>query len=346
MKSPAVGRAAILSKVRQRVSGRLRLGLLKPGDRIPSVRVVADELGVDPRAVLSAYQQLSDEGVVELRPRSGVFVATPRNIAAGGGALADREAEWLINQLAHAIETGIPAPDFPERARRALETRRLRAVVVDRNDDQLWSTAQELARDYGFDTTALDLDVIRSEKSLPLPLRRADIIVTASPTRAVETLAKRSQLPLISVTMCPDLFAEVRRLLLTEAVYFVVSDSRFAKKLRAFLAPTRGGSHFHVLVYGRDALRTIPKTAPLYLTRLTRHRMQNAQQSIDEPGKASDELLLLQRVLPEARVFSGQSARDLITFVVRMNQAAQRFSADGALAALGSQSEAPSGAPS
>ena len=341
MKSLAADRETLLSRMRQRVAGRMRLGLLKPGDRIPSVRTVANELRVDPRSVLAAYQQLSREGLVELRPRSGAYVASPRDRAADGGVLADRDAEWLIDQLTHALEVGIPAPAFPEHARRALETRRLRAVVLDRNDDQLWSTARELTDDYGFDTSAIDLDTIRGERSLPLPLRRADIIVTASPTRAIESLAKRSQVPLVGVTMCPDLFAEVRRLLLSDAVYFVVSDPRFARKLRRFLAPTRGASRFHVLVYGRDDLRTIPTSAALYLTRLTRHRMQATQQPGGEPKVMSDEFLLLQRVMPEARVFSGQSARDLITFVVRANQAAQRFSAVRGLAVLGQPAAAP-----
>lgn len=325
MRASSSGREGLVAQVRQRVSGRLRLGLLRSGDRVPSVRMTARELGVDPRVVLAAYQQLSAEGVLESRPRSGVYVASPEEMTANGPGLSSgRHVEWLIDQFAHALEAGVTAPSFPEHARRALQTLRLHAVVLDNNEDQLWSTADELSRDYGFQTTPLDLDGLRGMKSLPLALRRADLIVTASPTSVVERLAKQSKLPLIGVTMCPDLFAEVRRLLRREDVYFVVSDVRFARKLRAYLAPPRGASRFHALIYGQDDLRQIPNTAPLYLTRLTRRRMQHSPESLRESGAGSCQLRLLERVLPEARVFSGESARELIAFVVRANLAARQ----------------------
>ncbi len=343
-------REPLLDLVRQRVSGRLRLGLLRPGDRIQSVRVAAQELDVDPRVVLAAYQRLAAEGMLELRPRSGVYVANPSAMPMqGAGLVSDRETQWLIDQLAHALEAGMPAPSFPEHARRALETRRLRAVVVDRNDDQLWSTVDELTRDYGFETSAIDLDGFHRGDGLPLSLRRADLVVTASPSSAVTALAKRAQLPLIAVSMCPDLFAEVRRLLRHDAVYFVVSDARFAKKSRAFLAPARGPSRFRALVYGQDDLRVIPPSAPVYLTRLTRDRMQRAHDS--SAGANGDDPRLLERVLPEARVFSAESARELISFVVRANLAPPPASSPGTAspslaAAYALASAPPSGSPS
>lgn len=42
-------------------------GAAKPGDRLPSARTVASSLGINLHTVLRGYQQLRDEGLVELR---------------------------------------------------------------------------------------------------------------------------------------------------------------------------------------------------------------------------------------------------------------------------------------
>src|SRR5215831_8262273 len=49
--------------------------LLKPGERL-NVYELANKLGVSLTPVRSAIQQLATEGLVEIRPRSGTFVAT------------------------------------------------------------------------------------------------------------------------------------------------------------------------------------------------------------------------------------------------------------------------------
>ena len=50
-------------------------GSLRPGDRLPSVRRLSDELGVNPATVVAAYRILSSEGLLEARAGSGAFVA-------------------------------------------------------------------------------------------------------------------------------------------------------------------------------------------------------------------------------------------------------------------------------
>lgn len=52
----------------------LSLGLLRPGDRLPSVREVVAEVTINPNTVHRAYQVLEAEGVVEGRPGLGTFV--------------------------------------------------------------------------------------------------------------------------------------------------------------------------------------------------------------------------------------------------------------------------------
>ncbi|WP_394780276.1 GntR family transcriptional regulator, partial [Undibacterium sp.] len=49
-------------------------GLLKPDDRIPAVRALADELGLARGTVEAAYALLAAEGYVETRGQAGTFV--------------------------------------------------------------------------------------------------------------------------------------------------------------------------------------------------------------------------------------------------------------------------------
>lgn len=60
------------------LSEAMRAGVLRPGDRLPSVRDTCRERGLSPATVFHAYGQLEAEGLIEARPRSGYFVCAPR----------------------------------------------------------------------------------------------------------------------------------------------------------------------------------------------------------------------------------------------------------------------------
>jgi GntR family transcriptional regulator len=69
----ANGLPAYLQLGRQ-VREALRLGWLKPGDRLPTVRDVVAASGVNANTVLKAYRELELAGLVEARQGSGTFV--------------------------------------------------------------------------------------------------------------------------------------------------------------------------------------------------------------------------------------------------------------------------------
>ncbi len=60
----------LVDQIRQAVS----LGLLRAGDRLPSVRQVVTQITINPNTVHRAYRDLEHEGVVEGRPGLGTFV--------------------------------------------------------------------------------------------------------------------------------------------------------------------------------------------------------------------------------------------------------------------------------
>src|SRR5436305_15315267 len=59
----------------QQVRQAVRLGVLKPGDQLPTVKEVVGTLTINPNTVLRAYKQLDIEGIVEGRRGVGTFVA-------------------------------------------------------------------------------------------------------------------------------------------------------------------------------------------------------------------------------------------------------------------------------
>ena len=59
----------------QQVHQAVRLGVLKPGDQLPTVKEVVGTLTINPNTVLRAYKQLDLEGIVEGRRGVGTFVA-------------------------------------------------------------------------------------------------------------------------------------------------------------------------------------------------------------------------------------------------------------------------------
>jgi GntR family transcriptional regulator len=68
----------------QQTKDALRLGLLRPGDQLPTVKEVVATIAINPNTVLKAYRELEHEGLVEGRPGVGTFV-----LKALGGPSAD-----------------------------------------------------------------------------------------------------------------------------------------------------------------------------------------------------------------------------------------------------------------
>lgn len=68
------GKQDIYLDVADRYENFIRLGLFQNGDKLPSVRVAAAELHVNPNTVQKAYQHLEKKGLITTLPKKGVFV--------------------------------------------------------------------------------------------------------------------------------------------------------------------------------------------------------------------------------------------------------------------------------
>jgi GntR family transcriptional regulator len=58
----------------QQVRQAMRLGLVRDGDQLPTVKEVVAQLAINPNTVLKAYRELEHEGLVSARPGVGTFI--------------------------------------------------------------------------------------------------------------------------------------------------------------------------------------------------------------------------------------------------------------------------------
>ncbi|MBE6552986.1 MAG: GntR family transcriptional regulator [Ruminococcaceae bacterium] len=74
MKWSMSGRQDVYLEIAERYRQYIQLGLLGQGERLPSVRAAALELGVNPNTVARAYAYLEEQGYVRSLPKKGIYV--------------------------------------------------------------------------------------------------------------------------------------------------------------------------------------------------------------------------------------------------------------------------------
>ena len=93
--NPSLG-VPIYLQLMEQVKHGIETGALRPGEQLPGIRPLAEELVINPNTVAKAYRELEHEGVIELRQGAGAFVSgnagakkLTDNIRAGQALVAD-----------------------------------------------------------------------------------------------------------------------------------------------------------------------------------------------------------------------------------------------------------------
>jgi GntR family transcriptional regulator len=86
----------IYLQLMEQVKHGIETGALRPGEQLPGIRPLAEELVINPNTVAKAYRELEHEGVIELRQGAGAFVSgnagakkLTDNIRAGQAVVAE-----------------------------------------------------------------------------------------------------------------------------------------------------------------------------------------------------------------------------------------------------------------
>ena len=102
------------------VQAAIATGSLRPGDQLPTVRLVAVELAINPNTVLRAYRELEIRGVLDTQQGTGTFIAdrpfetTPEE--------KDRQLSQLVGEfVARAGAAGFTVNELTEALRQRTE---------------------------------------------------------------------------------------------------------------------------------------------------------------------------------------------------------------------------------
>jgi GntR family transcriptional regulator len=82
----------IYLQLMEQVKHAIETGALRPGEQLPGIRPLAEELVVNPNTVAKAYRELEHEGIVELRQGAGAFVTEKARSKEAANALRAGQA--------------------------------------------------------------------------------------------------------------------------------------------------------------------------------------------------------------------------------------------------------------
>lgn len=77
MQANFTGKREIYLEVAEKYESYIRLGILAAGERLPSVRAAAQEIGINPNTMARAYSYLEERGLIYTLPKKGVYVSSP-----------------------------------------------------------------------------------------------------------------------------------------------------------------------------------------------------------------------------------------------------------------------------
>lgn len=90
----------------QQVRRALKLGALREGDQLPTVREVVTRIAINPNTVSKAYRELEHEGLVAARAGVGTFVtaSTSEDVLASLGPIRHDLEQWLARARASGLD--------------------------------------------------------------------------------------------------------------------------------------------------------------------------------------------------------------------------------------------------
>ena len=295
-------------QLRSRIISELHMGHLRPGDRLPSIREVSDDLDVDHRAIAQAYRRLEGEGLVELRGRTGAYVAAQDRV---GGELMEETAHWLARVLMEGRMRRIMVPDVPEFVRRCTARVHPRSACLESTEDQMTVLCTELAEDFGFQSSPVFLDPSRKDSitadTLPAEARDADLLVTTRVhAEPVVELAKVLSKPVVITTVAPELASVIKRRLRKHSLTVIVADTQYGERFRSEYTSdaSRQTAIRVVLASDTSAIARLDRLDPVLVTRAARRLLPD---------------LDLPLLLPRYPSISAESGREIANHLIRLN---------------------------
>jgi DNA-binding transcriptional regulator YhcF (GntR family) len=234
--------AVILDQLRDRIVTGLYFGNWQPGERLPSIRDIADAESVDRKTAAAAYHRLEEEGLVEVKARSGVFL---RDEQANGGSrngtsgpLEKLQRRWLKNTYDGARALGLDTRTVLRLFQAVSEVEATTVPVVEEDPATARTIAEELRDCVGIDARPMSLSDISSRTGA---FTTAPFAVT-TPYYASRLSTLMPRTPLITATLSLDLLYALMERAADGPILVTVPSEWIASRVEAALrqrAPNR-----------------------------------------------------------------------------------------------------------
>jgi GntR family transcriptional regulator len=112
----------LYTQIVRQVRSLVASGQLVPGQEVVPIRVLADQVIVNPNTVARAYRELEQAGILTTRRTAGTFVAADGPTRAREGCLKEL-TERIDALLTEAEDLGLSADELLERVRQRQQTR-------------------------------------------------------------------------------------------------------------------------------------------------------------------------------------------------------------------------------
>lgn len=233
-----VAGAIILDKLRTRIISGVYVGCWGPGERLPSIREIAEAEGVDRKTAAAAYHRLEEEGLVRVRARSGVYLCAPPTYHEAGGPLERLHRQWLQHTFEGARALGLDTRTILTMVSAVSEIEKVRLPVVECNWSQATAIADELRDRLSVQAMPYLLDELRPGDPV---LSEAPVLVT-TPYHTAELGLLAPRRTVLEVTLDTEILRAVCKPANDTRLVVVVGNDVLEEKVRRALDHCSGGA--------------------------------------------------------------------------------------------------------
>jgi DNA-binding transcriptional regulator YhcF (GntR family) len=267
----------VARRLRNRLLWGLHIGSIRIGDRIPSARDLAAEFEVDVRTALRACRILDREGLIEMRRRSGMYVALQHSHAPSLTVLQTT----LVDLLCDASARGVSPKALRELLTASFWRRHIRIACVEENADHGAAIAAMVTREYGVDAVPVSLAALNDGSAHRHLTDVIAAVTTCFLAASVRPVVEPIGLPVFVAMMKPLPENDVRQASSNRPIVVIGTDRRWADRSSEGLTDTDVGKHVRTFVIDEDDLSGVPPNADVFVTPAAAPRVA----SLPVPGR-------------------------------------------------------------
>jgi GntR family transcriptional regulator len=229
-------KSTLFEQAREQLITALHMGRLRSGDRLPSVRQMAQRNTINSKTAFAIYQRLKEEGYIEIRTGSGAYVSDLDRLDLNQ-TYALSIFQLIKENLAQASQLKIEPQQYSDLVQRFIEKSpldSLQVAVFECNEEQLNLFSSEISKHLRVRVFPVMVDKIkRPDAKLAKLLARMDYFVTTDyHFNQVQKLGERFEKKTVQIRLNPDFVPALIDAARHGDLLMIVSDANFFPAFR------------------------------------------------------------------------------------------------------------------